>query len=108
MKQFTLILVFFSFVTTGSAQFAEEDACYFVFKFGVTQSEISNIKETIIRPVFPVSTYSTVNVGAYGILRGMFFYFRFPGPFLAVQPELVYAEGGTNFSYTDTEVSIIR
>ncbi len=35
MKQFTLILVFFPFVTTGFAQFAEEDACHFVFKFGV-------------------------------------------------------------------------
>ncbi len=89
MKQFTLILVFFSLVTRGFAQFAEEDAFYFVFKFGVTQSEISNIKETIIRPVFSASTYSTVNEGAYGILGGMFFYFRFPGSFLAVQPELV-------------------
>ena len=82
-------------------QLAEEDAFYFGFKAGAARSHISNVRETIIRPVFPESTYSTLNDVSYGGLGGMFFYYRFPGSFLALQPEIIYAQGGTRFSYED-------
>jgi len=84
-----------------NAQLSEEGSYHFGFKAGVSQSGITNVKETIIRPVFPESTFSTSNQYSYGAVAGMFFYYRFPDAFLALQPEILFAQGGTRFGYQD-------
>ncbi|NND32578.1 MAG: PorT family protein [Saprospiraceae bacterium] len=101
MKRTTILLLLLTLSYGVFAQLADEDAFYFGFKVGASKSDISNVKQTIIRDFFPESTYSTLDESAYGGLGGMFFYYRFPGSFLALQPELVYAQGGSKFSYQD-------
>ena len=101
MKQFILILSITLTISTLSAQISEEVGVFFGFKGGATYSGISNVKETIIRPVFPESTYNTRNESKIGGLGGIFFYKAIPYTFLSIQPEITFAQAGTNFSYND-------
>lgn len=101
MKQFTLIFALLFSTALLRAQISEEVGFFFGFKGGATYSGISNIKETIIRPVFPESTYNTRNESRFGGLGGIFFYKAIPYTFLSVQPEISFAQAGTNFYYND-------
>ncbi|NNF33688.1 MAG: PorT family protein [Saprospiraceae bacterium] len=74
---------------------------FYGFKAGAVTSGISDISTTIIRPVFPVDTYSTSLKNRTGITAGFIVYHRFKESKLAIQPEISYAMGGGDFSYSD-------
>ena len=100
MKSILLFTMLFA-TSMLFGQMSEEDGFFFGFKGGVSYSGISNIKETIIRPVFPENTYSTTNNSLLGGHGGMFFYYSFPSTFLAIQPEIIFSQAGTSFKYED-------
>ncbi len=79
----------------------EDGKFFYGFKAGAILSDVSDIASTIIRPVFPVDTYSTSIVRRKGITAGFSVYHRFKDSRLAIQPEISYAIGGADFRYMD-------
>lgn len=81
----------------------EDDKFYYGFFAGVTQSQISEVQTTLIRPIFPVETYSTRIDPLRGFTAGAVVYYRFEKSKFAIQPEISYASQGGIFHYEDIE-----
>ena len=81
----------------------EDDKFYYGFFAGVTQSQISEVQSTLIRPIFPVDTYSTRVDPLLGFTAGAVVYYRFEKSKFAIQPEISYASQGGIFHYEDIE-----
>ncbi|MCB0628123.1 MAG: porin family protein [Saprospiraceae bacterium] len=78
-----------------------DDEYFYGFKAGANYYTIDGIQTTIIPEVFSVSTYSTETRPRIGFVGGLYFYHRFPRSRTAVQPEILFAEQGGDFNYTD-------
>lgn len=78
-----------------------DDEYFYGFKAGATYNSISNISTTLIPSIFPKETYSTTNSRQVGFIGGLFFYHRFRNSRIAIQPEVLYAQEGAKFDYTD-------
>ena len=81
----------------------EEDEFYYGFTSGITSTKISDISTTLIRPIFPKSTYDVSTNPLLGFTAGAFIYYRFKNSKFAIHPEINYAYGGSNFHYEDIE-----
>ena len=79
----------------------EDDEYFYGFKGGATYNSISGISETLIPAIFPKETYSTTNARTVGFIGGLFFYHRFRNSRIAIQPEILFAQEGAKFDYTD-------
>lgn len=81
----------------------EDDQFYWGFRAGATYSAIQDVSTTIIPPVFPETSYSVETEPRFGFVGGMYFYYRFRNTRIAIQPEITYAQEGSNFKYNDIE-----
>ena len=81
----------------------EEDNFYYGFTAGISSSKISEIQTTLIRPIFPVDTYTTTQNTLLGFTGGVFVHYRFKKSKFAIQPEINYTSQGGNFHYEDIE-----
>lgn len=100
LRTITSIVMLLLGISVAQAQ-VEDGKFYYGFKAGGITSEISDISSTIIRPVFPIDTYSTSSSRRTGVTAGFTIYHRFKGSRLAIQPEISYAMGGAKFRYMD-------
>ncbi|MCB0646705.1 MAG: PorT family protein [Saprospiraceae bacterium] len=79
----------------------EENTFYYGFHAGATATYITDIKNTIIQPIFPQETYTITDEYEYGFAGAMSVFFRFPESGLAIQPEIGYVRQGGRFDYSD-------
>jgi len=97
-----LVLLIFLPISSISAQL-EESEFYYGFSAGISYSTIGEVQTTLIRPIFPESTFSTISVKSLGPVFGGFIYYKFKDSKLAIQPEISFAKQGGGFSYEDIE-----
>ncbi|MEM6397900.1 MAG: outer membrane beta-barrel protein [Bacteroidota bacterium] len=83
-----------------SAQPAD-DEYFYGFKAGVTYGSFSDVNITIIPDVFAAETYEVTTDRQLGFIGGIQFYHRFNNSRLAIQPEILFGDFGSSFSYTD-------
>lgn len=98
----TFLLLFLSLCiyTKGYSQL-EEREWYYGFYAGVSQSSIGDIQTSLIRPIFPESTYEVRSQNRLGFTGGTYVYYRFKDSRFAIQPEIYYADMGGRFRYQD-------
>lgn len=102
LKNKNLILIILFLIPTFSFAQLEEDEFYYGFNAGVSYSSINEVSTTLIRPIFPVDTYSTRTDKSLGFVAGASVYYKFKKSKFAIQPEIYYASQGGGFHYEDT------
>lgn len=93
-----LLLTFYSATLVGQL---EEETFYYGFNAGVSYSSINEVSTTLIRPIFPIDTYSTRTDQSLGFVGGASVYYKFKNSKFAIQPEIYYASQGGGFHYED-------
>lgn len=96
----SLALVFSFGSEKLNAQF-EDDKFYYGFSAGVSGSTLGDVRTTIIRPVFPVETYDVFDQKRVGVVIGSFIHYRFNRSNFAIEPQILYQDGGGVFRYED-------
>lgn len=97
-------LLFFIFLCTLSSVITaqpEDDEWFYGFKAGINNNRIEGIGTTIIPAVFAENSYTVETLDRRGFVGGLFLYHRFRKSRLAIQPEILFADGGGTFQYTD-------
>lgn len=105
LRHFTglLIILILGFIPfTSQAQFEDEEF-YYGFIAGVSRSSLDDVKTTLIRPIFPSETYKTSNLNRWGVVIGSFVHYRFKNSHFAIEPQILYQDGGGEFHYEDIE-----
>ena len=100
MKAILLSLAMVCLGINLTAQF-EQKEWHYGPQVGLTQSSMTQVKETIIRPVHPVETYTTTIGKTTGYSAGMFFHYHFEDSKFALHPEIEFSTTGSLFSYSD-------
>lgn len=95
--------IFFLFTSFSLLAQFEEDRFHYGFTAGTTYSTIGEIRTTLIRPIFPESSFSTRNGKSIGFTSGVFIYYKFNKSKFAIQPEINYADNGGSFHYEDID-----
>lgn len=78
-----------------------DDEFFYGFKAGVTYGSFSEVGTTIIPAVFAEETYEVVTDRQLGFMGGVQFYHRFRDSRFAIQPEIIFADMGSQFTYKD-------
>lgn len=101
MKKITLLsaMLFYSICTLVAQPM--DDEYFYGFKAGANYYTIGDIQTTIIPEVFSTSTYTAETTPRVGFVGGFYFYHRFPRSRTAIQPEILFAQQGGDFNYTD-------
>jgi len=102
IQKWIFILLIITPFTTVSGQL-EESKFYYGFSGGISYSNIGEVQTTLIRPIFPESTFSTNSFQSLGPVFGGFVYYKFKDSKLAIQPEINFANQGGGFHYEDVE-----
>ncbi|MEM8583574.1 MAG: outer membrane beta-barrel protein [Bacteroidota bacterium] len=100
MRRILLLTVSVSYSAMLLAQPAD-DEYFYGFKAGMTYGSISDVGITIIPDVFATETYEVTTDRTLGFIGGIQFYHRFRNSRLAIQPEILFGDFGSAFSYTD-------
>ena len=79
----------------------DDEKFYYGFSAGVSSTSINEVSTTLIRPIFPVNTYSVKTERALGFMAGFSIHYRFRKSKFAIQPEILYSDLGGAFSYED-------
>lgn len=101
-KQLLLFTIFLCFICQEklSAQF-EDTEFYYGFFAGVSKSKLQDVQTSLIRPIFPEETYKTAENERLGVVLGAFVHYRFKDSKFAIEPQILYQDGGGAFHYED-------
>ncbi len=83
-----------------AAQLPEKEFHY-GFSAGVSFASMSDINTSLIRPIFPIESYSTNHQMKAGFSGGSFIFYRFKKSKFSIQPEIIYQDMGGIFHYED-------
>lgn len=81
----------------------EEETFHYGFSTGINWSSIGELQTTLIRPIFPESTYNVKDKKGLGIHLGAFVYYRFKESKFAIEPTVSYSALKSGFHYNDVE-----
>lgn len=107
MPKYIHLLIIYLLVNTFLASHInaqlDDEKFYYGFQAGASITSINEVSTTLIRPIFPVSSYKTTIKPHVGFTAGSFIYYRFRNSKFAIQPEISYADLGGSFLYVDVE-----
>jgi len=96
----SLLVIYTSESGQLNAQF-EDDQFHYGFIAGVSGSTLGDVRTTLIRPIFPVETYDVYDQKRLGVVIGSFVHYRFNRSNFAIEPQILYQDGGGIFRYED-------
>lgn len=100
IKGITTLLILVATIQIAYTQL-EDREWYYGFTIGMTQSSIQDIQTSLIRPIFPESTYDARSQKRVGFTGGAFVHYRFKDSRFTIQPEIYYSDMGGRFHYED-------
>jgi len=103
LKLISFVLFFYFLYTASLLSQLEEESFYYGFNAGISYSSIAEVNTTLIRPIFPIDTYTTQNQSTLGFVAGASIYYKFKNSKFAIQPEIYFANQGGNFNYEDID-----